>query len=99
MRRRCRRWRLDTTEQVAACGCARLLHGWILRRACYSTMSFAPSHSVWFGPLLGAWQLASGIEYQFGVKVIYTNPSLPFGVNAQERSSYIALQAMLSRRW
>ncbi len=44
------------------------------------------------------WQQIFGVEYQPGAKVRYTNPELPFGPS-EERNRYVALDAMLSRRW
>ena len=45
------------------------------------------------------WNIACGIEYQRGANAVYTNPALPFGPNAQERSNYPAFDLMVSRRW
>ena len=45
------------------------------------------------------WSLAYGIEYQRSANPVYTNPALPFGPNAQERSNFPAFDLMLSRRW
>lgn len=45
------------------------------------------------------WSLAGGVEYQRGAKAVYSNPSLPFGANAQERSNFPVFDLMLSKRW
>jgi long-chain fatty acid transport protein len=45
------------------------------------------------------WELSGGVEYQRGDRVVFTNPELPFGENAQERANYPVFHAMLSRRW
>jgi long-chain fatty acid transport protein len=45
------------------------------------------------------WSLDAGIEYGLSRKVTYTNPSLPFGPNAQERGEVLVLHATLSRVW
>lgn len=47
----------------------------------------------------GGWSLAFGMEYQRGAKAVYTNPALPFGPNAEERSNFPAFDLMLSKRW
>lgn len=53
-----------------------------------------------FGRQLGTeWQLLGGVEYLLGNEVTYTNPELPFGPGAEERSESIALHLTLSRRW
>lgn len=49
--------------------------------------------------LAGGWTLAYGMEYQRGAKAVYTNPSLPFGANAEERRNYPVFDLMLSKRW
>jgi long-chain fatty acid transport protein len=49
--------------------------------------------------LSDGWTLAYGMEYQWGDKVVYTNPALPFGPNAEARSKFPAFDVMLSRRW
>ena len=52
-----------------------------------------------------AWRVAEGwvasgaFEYQLDKRVRYSNPNLPLGANAEERSRYIAIQCMLGRRW
>jgi long-chain fatty acid transport protein len=45
------------------------------------------------------WLLSGALEYLFKQTVTYDNPELPFGPGAQERNNYIAVHAMLSRRW
>ncbi len=45
------------------------------------------------------WSVAFGMEYQRGANPVYTNPALPFGPNAQERSNFPAVDVMVSRRW
>jgi long-chain fatty acid transport protein len=45
------------------------------------------------------WAFAYGLEYQRGANATYTNPALPFGANAQERSNFPAFHVMLSHRW
>jgi long-chain fatty acid transport protein len=45
------------------------------------------------------WLLSGALEYLFKQTVTYDNPQLPFGPGAQERNNYIAVHAMLSRRW
>lgn len=45
------------------------------------------------------WALNGGIEYDLGEAVQYTNPELPFGVRAQERSEALIAEFALSRRW
>jgi long-chain fatty acid transport protein len=49
--------------------------------------------------LAAEWDLAAGIEYLLGNAVTYTNPELPFGPGAQERTSYVGVHLMVSRRW
>lgn len=52
-----------------------------------------------------AWRLADGwaascaFEYQQQRRVDYRNPNLPLGESAQERSRYLAINLMVSRRW
>lgn len=45
------------------------------------------------------WDWYGGLEWGLPVTVTYTNPALPFGPNAQERSAYLAAHFMASRRW
>jgi long-chain fatty acid transport protein len=45
------------------------------------------------------WHASAGIEYDFAKTVTYTNPQLPFGVNAQERDEVIAIHFGIGRRW
>lgn len=45
------------------------------------------------------WTLNGGLEYDLGETVKYTNPELPFGVNAQESSEALIAEFALSRRW
>ncbi len=45
------------------------------------------------------WVTSSALEYQFLNRVAYNNPNIPLGGPAEERSRYIALSLMLSRRW
>lgn len=49
--------------------------------------------------LSDVWSVSAAAEYLFPKRVTYDNPQLPFGPGAQARTSYIALVAMLSRRW
>lgn len=45
------------------------------------------------------WNLSAALEYLLPNRVTYDNPQLPFGPDAQERISYVAVTLMLSRRW
>jgi long-chain fatty acid transport protein len=45
------------------------------------------------------YELSAGLEYQLRERVTFTNPQLPFGSDTQTRLHYLALHAMLSRRW
>lgn len=45
------------------------------------------------------WSVSAALEYLVPNQVTYNNPQLPFGPGAQERSSYLAVVLMLSRRW
>ena len=45
------------------------------------------------------WAASGALEYQFPNRVSYNNPNFPLGQNAEERTSYIALDLMISRRW
>jgi long-chain fatty acid transport protein len=45
------------------------------------------------------WEVSTGVEYSLPNKVTYTNPELPFGLNAQERNEFVVFHLMLSRRW
>jgi long-chain fatty acid transport protein len=45
------------------------------------------------------WSVSAALEYLVPKRVTYDNPQLPFGPGAEERTSYIALVVMLSRRW
>jgi long-chain fatty acid transport protein len=45
------------------------------------------------------WELSGGIEYLPTASVEYTNPLQPLGIAAEERTRYIALHSMVSRRW
>ncbi len=49
--------------------------------------------------LRGGYELFGGIEVQLPERIRYTNPLQPFGPDAQVRLGYVALHAMLSRRW
>ncbi|MEW6683470.1 MAG: outer membrane protein transport protein [Nitrospirota bacterium] len=52
------------------------------------------------GYQLGAkWRIDGGIEYAFKNSVTYTNPSLPFGPNAEESYEFTSLHMTLSRVW
>jgi long-chain fatty acid transport protein len=57
---------------------------------------FAAGLSHRFAP---NWSVESGVEYGPPTSVTYTNPELPFGTNAQERNSYVALTMGVSRAW
>ena len=43
--------------------------------------------------------LTAALELQYGNQVTYTNPALPFGANARERSNFPAFHLMWSTRW
>jgi long-chain fatty acid transport protein len=45
------------------------------------------------------YEFSAGIEYQIPETVRYANLQLPFGPGAETRSEYVAVHAMLSRRW
>jgi long-chain fatty acid transport protein len=45
------------------------------------------------------WVASGAFEYQLDKRVRYSNPNIPLGTNAEERSRYIALHFMLGRRW
>ena len=45
------------------------------------------------------WSFAFATEYQFRNTVTYTNPDLPFGVDARERNESVAFHAVFGRRW
>lgn len=45
------------------------------------------------------WRVSGALEYLAPKRVTYDNPELPFGRGAQERTSYLAIVFMLSRRW
>lgn len=45
------------------------------------------------------WVASGAFEYQFLNRVAYSNPNIPLGGPAEERSRYVALTLMLSRRW
>jgi len=45
------------------------------------------------------WQFACAVEYMPREVVTYTNPSLPFGADAQERTEAVFMHFMISRRW
>jgi long-chain fatty acid transport protein len=45
------------------------------------------------------WSVSAALEYLVPKQVTYFNPQLPFGPGAQERTSYLAVLLMLSRRW
>lgn len=45
------------------------------------------------------WRVAAALEYVLPKKVRYNNPQLPFGADAEERTHYVALHLMLSKRW
>ncbi len=51
------------------------------------------------GNLGDGWRAAAALEYLAPNEVTYYNPQLPFGPGAQERTSYVAVTTMLSRRW
>jgi hypothetical protein len=42
---------------------------------------------------------AGDIEYRLPERVTYHKPELPFGAGTQARIEYVAVHAMLSRRW
>jgi long-chain fatty acid transport protein len=45
------------------------------------------------------WLASAALEYQFRNRVVYSNPNIPLGAQAEERSRYVALNFMVSRRW
>ncbi len=45
------------------------------------------------------WLFSLGVEHDFAKSVTYTNPELPFGINARERNEVTALHLGLGRRW
>ncbi len=47
----------------------------------------------------GGWEIGAGVEFLPTARVHYSNPGAPLGVDAEERTSYVALHTMLSRRW
>lgn len=66
------------------------------------TLNAFAEHHFTFGSshIINAnWQLHTAIEYIPSQKVTYTNPNLPFGVNAEERGEMISLYVTVSRAW
>jgi long-chain fatty acid transport protein len=51
------------------------------------------------GKVGDGWRAAAALEYLVPKEVTYYNPQLPFGPGAQERTSYVAVTMMFSRRW
>jgi long-chain fatty acid transport protein len=47
----------------------------------------------------GGWEASAAIEYLPGASVQYTNPLAPLGTDAEERTHYVAVHAMLSHDW
>ena len=47
----------------------------------------------------GVWSVSAALEYLVPKQVTYYNPQLPFGPGSEERTSYVAVLLMLSRRW
>jgi long-chain fatty acid transport protein len=45
------------------------------------------------------WRTDGALEYLVGNEVTYSNPDLPFGPNAAEKSEMLAVQLTLSRIW
>jgi long-chain fatty acid transport protein len=45
------------------------------------------------------WSASLSVEYLRDKEVTYTNPQMPFGPGAQERTGYTALGVQLSRQW
>lgn len=45
------------------------------------------------------WSLDGGIEYIFRNRIVFTNPALPFGENAESRGEAAAIHLTLSRLW
>jgi long-chain fatty acid transport protein len=45
------------------------------------------------------WQFAGAVEYMPREEVSYTNPALPFGQDARERTEAVFLHLMISGRW
>ena len=45
------------------------------------------------------WVASSALEYQLLQREAYNNPNIPVGMPSEERSRYVALNAMVSRRW
>lgn len=45
------------------------------------------------------WVASGAFEYQLDKRVRYSNPNIPLGTKAEERSRYIAIHFMLGRRW
>ncbi len=65
-------------------------------------LSVFDEHHFTFGSshiINAAWQLHTAIEYIPSQKVTYTNPSLPFGVNAEERGEMISFHVTASHAW
>ncbi|MGD2075499.1 MAG: hypothetical protein PVG38_11355 [Gammaproteobacteria bacterium] len=46
-----------------------------------------------------AWRVDGAVEWDFGEDVIYTNPQLPFGPDAENTGELIAFHFRLSRIW
>jgi long-chain fatty acid transport protein len=49
--------------------------------------------------LVGGWEISGALEYLPTARVHYTNPLAPLGIDAEERTRYVALHGMLSRQW
>ncbi len=47
----------------------------------------------------GGWEVGAGVEFQPTASVRYSNQQVALGVNAEERTSYVAFHTMLSRHW
>jgi long-chain fatty acid transport protein len=47
----------------------------------------------------GDWEVAAAVEYLPTARIDYTNPLAPLGVDAEERTHYIAVHGMLSHQW
>jgi long-chain fatty acid transport protein len=45
------------------------------------------------------WRVDASLEWQLKNSVTYHNPELPFGPGATESTGFVALHAMLTRRW
>jgi hypothetical protein len=49
--------------------------------------------------LADGWTASGAFEYQLDKRAAYSNPNIPLGSNAEERTRYIAIHVMLGRRW